>query len=102
MNPPTTSWTIDALTGDEEQNGKKKKEKRKNREQAPPPCYSGPFGRLLRPEWTIRWAYSETLQPTGGINNIYMYIICFTINFRARPHLILPQDINKFIIIIKE
>ena len=41
--------------------------RRKKQRAGPQPSYSGPFGRLSRPAWIIRWADSETPPPTGGI-----------------------------------
>ena len=54
---PTPIRKIDALIGFEEQNRKQMKEKRAR----PQTSYPGPFGRLLRPAWIIRWAYFEKL-----------------------------------------
>ena len=47
----------DALIGNEEQNEKQKKETGSGLQ----PIYPGPFGRLLRPSWIIRRAYSKPL-----------------------------------------
>ena len=49
--PPTPTWGIDALPGEEEQNGKQ--EKKKKQEARPQTSYPGPFGRLLQPARTI-------------------------------------------------
>ena len=46
---------------------KQKEEKKKETGSAPSIQLPGLFGRLLRPTWIIRWAYSETPLPTGGI-----------------------------------
>ena len=41
-SPPTQSWAIDALIGDEEQSGKQRKEqKERNRDQTPNPSTLG-------------------------------------------------------------
>ena len=55
MKPPTQTWTIDVLIGDEKQKKAKKKNTR-----------TGPQTQLpsfLQSKCIIHWGYSETLQP---------------------------------------
>ena len=58
---------LDELMGEDEQ--------KKQGGSGPQPSYPGPFGRLLRPAWIMRWAEEEerdrgtegkTLNPTPG------------------------------------
>ena len=66
MKPSTPARATDALRMEKEQ-------KRKEQGVGPQPGYPGPFGRLLRPTWIIRWAYSKP--PKGKFIYIYIYII---------------------------
>ena len=57
--PSAPTQGIDARMGEKEQNRKQKEKQKKETVSGPPTKLPGPFCRLLRPAWIIRWAYSE-------------------------------------------
>ena len=66
--PSTPTQGIDARMGGEEKNIQQKEEQKKETGSGAPTQLPGPFGRLLRPAWIIRLAYSITPSlPTGLI-----------------------------------
>ena len=68
VKPSTPTQASDARMEEEEKNRKQKEEHKKKKTGSGPPIkLPGPFGRLLRPAWIIRWAYSETPTPTSLI-----------------------------------
>ena len=71
--PSTPTQAIDALMGEEEENRKQKEEQKQETGRRPPTQLPGPFGRLVRPTWIIRWAYSET-RPQGEGDIYYLFI----------------------------
>ena len=74
--PFTPNKATDARIGEEETNRKQKEEQKKE-------TGSGALtqlpGRLLRPVWIIRWAYSEPPHPQGGSFGKSIFYIFFLI-----------------------
>ena len=63
VKPSTPTQAIDAHMGEEEKNRKQKQERNKETRSERQTMLPGPFCRLLRPTWIIRWEYSETPTP---------------------------------------
>ena len=82
---PTSTWVIDVLIGDEEQNGKQKKKKQGA---DPQPIYPGPFGYLLQPTGIIQWTYLEATTH----RDIYIFIVLSLPPVTAGSARIMPRN----------